>query len=133
MGAERLTNGIAFSVPRIGGYNPDYQVGSANLSGGRRYRLRGRINGAYRIGVGVYTLEPNGKIAIDDYRVLNARAAELDAEGRFDLRIDPDSTAEQGLRLKPTSNLLLIREIRLKPGVLGPARSRRQPNMSRAA
>jgi len=32
MGPERLTNGISFNVARIGGYNPDYRVGSAPLS-----------------------------------------------------------------------------------------------------
>ena len=60
MGAERLTNGIAFNTPRIGGYNPDYRIGAANLQPGRHYRISGRIDQAYRIGLGVYSLAPDG-------------------------------------------------------------------------
>lgn len=114
MGPERLTNGISFNVARIGGYNPDYRVGSANLQSDRCYRLRGKINQAHRIGVGAYSVQPDGRIATDSYRVLTGKDPSLSADGRFDLMIAPGAP-EGGLALSSTSNLLLIREIRLRP------------------
>jgi hypothetical protein len=115
MGPERLQNGLSFAAPRIGGYNPDYRIGSANLAPGGHYRLRTRINGAYRIGVGVYSVQPDGRIAIDSYRILTGPG--LPRPGcEVDLSIAPDLPPEDGLALTASSNLLLIREIRLQPG-----------------
>ena len=88
MGPERLTNGISFNVARIGGYNPDYRVGSANLNSDTRYRLRGRINQAYRIGIGAYSVQPDGRIATDSYRVLTRNNPALGPDGSFDLKIE---------------------------------------------
>ena len=117
MGPERLQNGLSFAVPRIGGTNPDYRIGSANLASGGHYRLRTRLNAAYRIGVGVYSVQPDGRIAIDSYRVLTGPG--LPRPGcEVDLSIAPGLAPEDGLALTTSSNLLLIREIRLQPGDL---------------
>jgi len=113
MGPERLQNGLSFTVPRIGGYNPDYRIGSTNLDPKKRYRLSGSIRGAYRIGVGAYSLQPDGRIAIDSYRILTAPAATA-GDGSFVIDIGADADPASGLVVAPTSNLLLIREIRLK-------------------
>src|SRR5579872_2978106 len=113
-GAERLTNGLSFNVPRIGGYNPDYIIGSANLLGDRRYRLTGKTNDAHRIGVGVYSVQPGGQISTDSYRVLTAKDFPRESDGSFDLAIDADGDSATRLKLAPTSNLFLIREIILR-------------------
>jgi len=110
MGPERLQNGISFTVPRIGGYNPDYRIGSSSLDPARRYCLSGNTRGAYRIGVGAYSLQPDGRIAIDSYRILTGAAGNCD----FAIEVATDADPESGLSLAATSNLLLIREIRLK-------------------
>jgi hypothetical protein len=115
-GSELLTNGLSFNVPRIGGYNPDYIIGSANLAGDRRYRLTGKINDAYRIGVGAYSVRPDGQIATDGYRVLTTKDFPRKPGGSFDLAIGAGIDPADGIRLTPTSNLFLIREIVLRPG-----------------
>jgi hypothetical protein len=114
MGPERLRNGLSFAAPRIGGYNPDYRIASANLAPGGRYRLRTRLHGAYRIGAGVYTVQPDGRISIDSYRILTGPGLPH-PECEVDLSIAPGLAPEDGLALTPSSNLLLIREIRLQP------------------
>jgi len=116
MGSDRLTNGLTFSAPRIGGYNPDYRIGAANLQSGRRYRIRGRMNEAYRIGLGVYSLAPDGGLLLDDYKVLMAGSPGLGHDGDFDEQIGPDMASEKGLHTCPTTNLFLVREILLKQG-----------------
>ena len=114
MGPERLQNGLSFATPRIGGYNPDYRIASANLAPGGRYRLRTRLHGAYRIGVGVYTVQPDGRISMDSYRILTGPGLPH-PECEVDLSIAPGLAPEDGLALTAASNLLLIREIRLQP------------------
>jgi len=54
-GAERLTNGIAFNQPRIGGLTRTTAL-APPFESGRRYRITGGIHQAYRIGLGVYSL-----------------------------------------------------------------------------
>ena len=115
MDPERLQNGLSFAAPRIGGTNPDFRIASANLAAGGRYRLRTRLNGAYRIGVGVYTVQPDGRIGIDSYRILAGPGLPR-PECEVDLSIAPDLGLQAGLAMAPSSNLLLIREIRLQPG-----------------
>ncbi|HLG88134.1 MAG TPA: hypothetical protein VKZ79_13165 [Alphaproteobacteria bacterium] len=115
-GSERLANGLSFDVPRIGGYNPDYIIGSANLASERRYRLTGKINDAYRIGVGAYSVRPDGQISTDGYQVLTTTDFPRGPDGSFELAIDAKADPAVGIRLKPTSNLFLIREIVLRPG-----------------
>jgi hypothetical protein len=109
MGPERLQKGLSFATPRIGGYNPDYRIGSANLDPGGRYRLRTRLRGAYRIGAGVYSVQRDGRISMDSYRILTG-------PGLPHPECEVDLTPEDGLALTASSNLLLIREIRLQPG-----------------
>jgi hypothetical protein len=116
MGAERLSNGIDFNQPRIGGYNPDYRLGVANVHAGQRYRLSGQMHDAYRLGLGIYSLAPDGGIVMDDYRVLMAEKAGLTPSGTFDLEISPTATPETGLRSLPVTNVFIMREILLKQG-----------------
>jgi hypothetical protein len=115
MGPERLQNGISFTPARIGGFNPDYRIGTANLVPGGNYRLRTRVNGAYRIGVGVYTVQPDGRITTDSYRILAGPGVPR-ATGEIDLVLGGDLAPEARLALGPASNLLVIREIRLREG-----------------
>jgi hypothetical protein len=115
MGPERLQNGLSFSPARIGGFNPDYRIGTANLAPGGNYRLRTCVNGAYRIGVGVYTVQPDGRITTDSYRILAGPGVPR-ATGEIDLPLGAGLPPETGLALGPGSNLLLIREIRLRGG-----------------
>jgi hypothetical protein len=114
-GPERLTNGIDFNQTRIGGFNPDYRLGTANVQGDRHYRLRGRINQAYRIGLGLYSQSPDGSLSLDDYKVLMAGKPGLGADGSFNIEIGPDK-AKVDLRLRPTTNLFIVRELLLERG-----------------
>jgi hypothetical protein len=116
MGTERLTDGIDFNQPRIGGYNPDYRLGVANVQAGQLYRLSGRVHDAHRLGLGIYSLAPDGGMVIDDYRVLMAGNPGLAPDGAFDLEIGPDATPETGLRSLPATNVFIVREILLKQG-----------------
>jgi Protein of unknown function (DUF1254) len=116
MGAERLTNGIDFNQPRIGGYNPDYRLGVANVLPGQRYRLTGQVNDAYRLGLGIYSLAPDGGMVIDDYRALMSGKPGLEKDGTFDLQIGPTATPDTGLRSLPATNVFIMREILLKQG-----------------
>ena len=113
MGTERLINGLNFNSPRIGGYNPDYRIGAANLRSGQSCRIRGRMNQAYRIGLGVYSLASDGSLPLDDYKVLMEGSPLLADDGTFDVEIGPHAPLEWGLRTRPTSNLFLAREILL--------------------
>jgi len=115
MGPERLQNGLSFTPARIGGFNPDYRIGTANLAPGGNYRLRTCVNGAYRIGAGVYTVQPDGRITTDSYRILAGPGVPR-ATGEIDLPLGAGLPPETGLALGPASNLLLIREIRLRAG-----------------
>lgn len=116
MGAERLTNGIDFNSCRIGGYNPDYRVGTATVQSGRRYRIRGQINHADRVVLAVYSMAADGTIPTDDFIVLVAGSPMLSAGGGFDIEIGPDVASGKGLRTRATTNLFVVREILLKRG-----------------
>jgi hypothetical protein len=110
MGPERLTNGLDFNQPRIGGFNPDYRIGVANVQPTKRYRLRGQMNDVYRLGLGLYSLAPDGGIVIDAYRVLMGGK-----DTTFDIDIGPNASADTGLRALPGTNVFIMRELLLKP------------------
>lgn len=93
---------------KIGLDNPDYAYFGARLEPGVRYRLRGRMGDAARIGFGVYSGglgTPTGLVCddyVDSVDLLGDAAAGPDA--RFEIPIGPDVSKGRGLRTGPATN-----------------------------
>ena len=105
---ERRINGVYYAAARIGGQNPDYRMGTAVIDPNGRYRISGRFNDAARIAIGLYTPQPQAALDMDDYRGVWPHEGE-----NFELTINGDSAA---LVTKPTTTLLMMRELQLMPG-----------------
>jgi len=110
---ERTTGGLYFGWMKLGGYNPDYLMGRAQIDPKGRYRLTGRLNDAVRLGIGFYSPTPRGQ-DLDAYT--SNDHLDLDAEGRFALEIGPDLSGPNTLAQGPASSVLTTRELVLKPG-----------------
>ena len=106
--AERTVAGLYYPAARIGGQNPDYRMGSARIDPGGRYRVSGRLNDAARVAIGLYTPQPQVALDLDDYREVWAH--ESDA-----VSIDINAGAGS-LATRPTTTLVIVRELQLKPG-----------------
>lgn len=113
-GAQRLQGGLNYLTPRIGGYNPDYRMAQARLEPGRRYRLKGHLNDAYRLGIGVYSAFPGGRLQLDSYAT--QRQIQVDGAGGFQVALEAGEASPQRLPLLPTSNMVILRELDLRPG-----------------
>jgi len=113
LAAQREQHGLNFLTPRIGGYTPDYRMAQARLDPRRRYRLRGRLNDAYRLGMGVYSAFSGGRLQLDAYAT--QREIDVDGQGCFAVTIEPGTPTRNRLPLQPTSNMLILRELDLRP------------------
>jgi hypothetical protein len=107
----RQTNGILFGVGGTAGSNPEFRYGTAPIDSSATYRIKGQMNQAYRVALGLYTLLPDGGFQLDDYRGFSEGDAALPADGTFDIEITPAGTPGEGLKSKPTTNIFLTREI----------------------
>lgn len=114
LAGQREQHGLNYFAPRIGGYNPDYRVVQAFIDPRRCYRLSGCLNGAYRLGMGIYSAFPGGRLQLDAYAT--QREIDVDAQGRFAVTIEAGSATRNRLPLQLTSNMLLLRELDLRPG-----------------
>jgi hypothetical protein len=114
IGGKRVFGNIDFGAPEIAASNPHYRMGRFALKPGVRYRIAGRVNGADRIGFGSYTLSPGAGMVIDHYTSLDN--VDVDADGRFTLEIGGAAEGRNRLPVKPTSSLVMIRELYLTPG-----------------
>ncbi len=92
------------------GDNPDGIYYEAAIRGDRSYRVRGKMNGAVYAsltvegGGGAGGAYPTGVAA-----TINSDEFEVDAEGRFELRLGPEAPARNGLRLPPNARSLTTR------------------------
>jgi hypothetical protein len=114
---ERTVGGIYFGWMKLGGYNPDYVMGRAQIDAKGTYRLIGRANGADRLGIGIYTATAMG-LDLDDYTSVDK--LDVDADGRFTVEIGAGLQGRNTLSLKPTSNSLMTRELVLRSGAQRP-------------
>ncbi|MBA3053989.1 MAG: hypothetical protein FP826_03450 [Sphingomonadales bacterium] len=101
---EDMGSGLKRAWPRLGGPFLDYRMWLASLEPGRGYRLTGSLNDVERLGVGTYSVTPEGVLLLEDYTVFRT--------GDFSLDIGPDG------QLKTTGNtrLLMVRELLRPPG-----------------
>jgi len=106
--ADRTIDGIYYPAARIGGQNPDYRMGSAQINPKGRYRISGRLNDAARVAIGLYTPQPQAALDMDAYRSVWPHDGDS-----FSVEIN---CGEGSLAVRPTTTLLIIRELQLKPG-----------------
>lgn len=100
--------------PKIGLDNPDYIYVAGRLSPHFEYRLRGRLNDAYRLGIGIFSGalgSPKGLVR-DSY--LTSDELEIDSEGRFELLVSRTRKPGNWLEMGEESNALNIRQTLLR-------------------
>lgn len=107
MGHRHLEGGLATALPVHGGPNPDYIMRHAQISPDSRYRLEGRLNGSERVGVGLYTIGPNGAPQIAGYTAFDSR--NCGSDGAFSLDIAADAEGGGTLAISPNVRLLMVR------------------------
>lgn len=101
---EDTASGLRRAWPRLGGPLLDYRMWQAQIEPGRAYRLSGDLHDVERLGVGTYTVTPQGVLLLEDYAVLR--------EGAIQLAIGPDGD----LRTTPATRLVMLRELLRPPG-----------------
>ena len=96
---------------KVGLDNPDTLYFSARIRGDAEYVVTGRRGGtadvSFQILGGDYTPAgaPASLAAFDD------RELDLAPDGRFELRLGPDASGRNAVRLEPSAAMLLVREV----------------------
>lgn len=104
----RTINGVYYPAARIGGQNPDYRMGMAQIDPNGSYRITGTFNGAARIALGLYTPQPQAALDMDDYRGVWPHEG-----ATFSVTINGEHA---DLKTQPSTRLLMLRELQLIPG-----------------
>lgn len=112
---------LSYETARVGGDNPDYRYCIADLDGRLRYRLSGRINDAYRLGIGTYSGGLGTAQGLRSTGYINVDSEITDAEGHFELILSSESTADTWLPMTLETNSLIIRQVVLDPRQHRPA------------
>jgi hypothetical protein len=120
---ETVRGGLNWPSARIGGANPDYRIAQARIDPAATYELRGRLNDAERVAVGLYTLDAASALIIDDYTAFDRRTT---PDGDFALTIGPDAQGPGALRSAAGTSVLLIREL-ARAGARTPAEAALSP------
>ena len=107
----RMTNGVMLGGGGVAGSNPDFRYGSAPIDPSKRYLLKGQMNDAHRVALSLYTSMPDGGFEVSDFKVFNVGSDELGADGTFEIAVSPEGSPGDGLKAKPTTNVLLLRDI----------------------
>ena len=105
-----------YNSPRIGGDNPDFLYGSATISGQYDYRIRGKRQQAFNVGIGSYHgglgagkgLQCSGYIFLNDL--------EVDADGNFEIIASQQEHQGNWLPLVAECNAILLRQTVLRRG-----------------
>lgn len=100
-------DGLSRALPCYGGPNPDYIMRFAPVTPDGRYRFEGRLNGSERVGIGLYTIGPNGAPLIAGYAAFDA--SNCGADGSFALDIGDGAEAEGGLPIQPGTRIVMAR------------------------
>ena len=106
-------DGLSRPLPCHGGPDPDYVMRHAHIDPARRYHLEGRINGSERVGVGLYSLGPNGAPLEVGYSVFTP--GNVDTEGHFSLDLAADAKGSGTLTISSDARVLLIRILHRDP------------------
>ncbi|MCE7796402.1 hypothetical protein LWE61_07480 [Sphingobium sufflavum] len=114
-------DGLSRPLPCHGGPNPDYRMRHAAIDAQRRYRLDGQINGSERVGVGLYSIGPNGAPLEVGYATFTP--ADCDVDGHLALTLAADAQGPGTLAIPTDARILLIRILHRDP-LSEPARLR---------
>lgn len=109
MGHRLRENGLAMALPVYGGPNPDYIMRSTMVSPESRFRLEGSLNGSERVGVGLYTINPNGAPMIAGYTAFDR--TNCGPGGEFALDIGADLSGPGTLAIQPGARILMFRTL----------------------
>ncbi|MCG3171055.1 MAG: hypothetical protein CALGDGBN_02628 [Pseudomonadales bacterium] len=112
---------ISQETARIGGDNPDYRYGTADLDGRLRYRVAGRLNDAYRLGIGTYAGGLGTAQGLRGTGYVNVDARMVDDSGRFELILSTETVPGHWLPMATGTNSLIIRQLVLDPQAHRPA------------
>jgi hypothetical protein len=109
----KTQGGFYYSQSRVAAANPDYVMGQAVIDPQRRYRITGQVNGAARLGFGLYTPGADAALRLDAYTSTNR--IEIDDDGRFEVTIGPTGGGISHLETKPETKLAFVRQLYLRP------------------
>jgi len=100
----------AHETVKIGADNPDNHYQSAAISGEYDYRIRGRRETIYYLGIGTYAggYGSSGRRGQDGY--VEARDLEIAPDGTFELIVSAREHPGNWLPMQPDSSLLIIRQ-----------------------
>lgn len=107
MGHRLMQGGLAMALPVYGGPNPDYIMRHAAIDAGGSYRLEGQLNGSERVGIGLYTIGPNGAPLIAGYTAFDRTNCAPD--GAFALDLAGDASGPGAMAIPPGARILMIR------------------------
>ena len=107
MGHRLVQSGLAMALPVYGGPNPDYLMRHAAIDPAGRYRVEGQLNGSERVGVGLYSIGPNGAPLIAGYTAFDRTNCAPD--GSFALDLSADASGPGSLAIPPAARILMFR------------------------
>lgn len=107
MGHRLMEGNLAMALPVYGGPNPDYIMRHTMVDPAGRYRLDGQLNGSERVGVGLYSIGPNGAPLIAGYTAFDR--SNCTSDGRFALEIAADASGPGTLTIAPGARILMFR------------------------
>jgi len=105
---------LGATSPKIGLDNPDYVYVGGRLSPRFEYRLRGKMNDAHMLGIGIFSGAlgtPKGLVR-DGY--LASDALEIDGDGCFEILISREEKPGNWLAMGEETNALNIRQTLLR-------------------
>ncbi|MBU6267671.1 MAG: hypothetical protein KGN34_09030 [Sphingomonadales bacterium] len=107
MGHRLVQGGLGLALPVYGGPNPDYIMRHAAIDAGGRYRLTGRLNGSERVGVGLYTVGPNGAPLIAGYCAFDR--GNVGPDGSFALELAGDAEGPGAMAIPQGARIVMFR------------------------
>jgi hypothetical protein len=107
------TPSVTYSLPKLGGDNPDYVYGSAPLSGACEYRLHGQLGESSYLGIGTYYGGVGTPTGLQCSGYLAGKDLKLDADGGFEIALACEERPGNWLPMRPETSQLMIRELLL--------------------
>jgi hypothetical protein len=107
MSHRLMQGGLALALPVYGGPNPDYIMRHAAIDPAACYRLTGRLNGSERVGVGLYTIGPDGAPLIAGYTAFDR--SNCPDDGRFALDLAADARGPGTMAIAEGVRILMVR------------------------
>jgi hypothetical protein len=102
---------LSTEAPKIGGDNPDYAYAGATISGRYDYRLTGNIGDARYLGNGTYYGGLGTPQGLQCSGYLTSEQLQIDADGRFEVRLSCAQQPGCWLPMQPETNALTIRQL----------------------